>query len=344
MTKAQIFPEILDFSEATFDADHRLLRNVILIKEGESQNERYYPHKVLIEAAALFNDAKAYDGHKRGPRSVSEITGWYANVRFDEGKLLADRYFSTTDAGRNVMSIAQDIVEGRAPKTLAGLSINAIGTGKPQKLPSGKTGVMVESITGVTSVDDVDSPAAGGAYLLTAGGGDDLTLKVLQAMTFEEWVTVNPKFTERVQNEMKLVRQDEAIKAAQAEAGHNLQTLKAAQATIDTLMQENEATMLELQQVRRELAIERALEGSRLPATHKNDLRDRFKTADPGSWVGIIERETEKAKASAPRPSVSGAAAQTSAPLPFAERVTTPVPRDDEDSESWARRMASYRR
>lgn len=340
--KTQIFQERLDLSEAQFDAENRVIRNVVLIRAGMSQNRKHYPETVLQAAAAKFDGVKAYDSHKRGARSVAELTGWYANVRYSEGKLIADRYFTTTDAGRNVMHVAQDIVEQRAPATLAGLSINAVGTGKQQKFDDGDA-IHVESITGVTSVDDVDSPAAGGSYLLTASGGDELTTQVLQTMTFEEWFETRPDFVERVHKELKLVRQDDAVKAAKAEADHNRLTLIEAQSMIETLTQERDAALQESQQARRELAIERALDGSRLPATHKNDLRERFKTTDPSQWVGIIERESEKAKAHAPRPVVTGAGVQVNTPQPIQETFD-PRPRDDEDSESYARRMAQQRR
>lgn len=341
--KIQIFQERLGLSEAQFDADNRVIRNVVLIRAGMSQNRKYYPETVLQASAPIFEGVKAYDSHKRGARSMSEISGWYTNVRYAEGKLLADRHFTRTDAGRNAMAVAEDIINGSAPKTLAGLSINAVGTGKAQKFDDGD-GVHVESITGVTSVDDVDSPAAGGSYLLTAGNGDELTARVLEAMTFEEWFEARPDFVERVQKEMKTARQDEAVKAAKAEADHNLQTLKEAQGLIETLTSERDAALALAESKARELAIEKALEGSRLPATHKNDLRERFKTTDPAQWIGIIEREESKAKVHAPRPPVTGAAVHTSTPTPFAERVTSPAPRDDEDVETWRKRLASYRR
>lgn len=315
--KTQIFQERLDLSEASFDADNRVIRNVVLIREGMSQNRKHYPGTVLKAAEAIFEGVKAYDSHKKGARSVSELTGWYTNVRYTEGKLIADRHFTSTDAGRNVMSVAQDIVEGRAPKSLAGLSINAVGSGKVQKFADGE-GVQVESITGVTSVDDVDSPAAGGSYLLTAGNGDELTTRVLEAMTFEEWFEARPDFVERVQKEMKLVRQDEAVKAAKAEADHNLQTLKEAQTTIATLTQERDAAQQLAEDKARELALEQAFRAAGLPAPVENELRESMLKAAPDTWVATLRKKKESLKVLGllPRPGVTGASQQVNTPLP----------------------------
>jgi hypothetical protein len=345
----QIFQERLDLSESQLDADNRVLRNVVLIRAGMSANRKHYPETVLQASAPIFNGVKAYDSHKRGARSVAELTGWYANVRYVEGKLIADRHFTSTDAGRNVMSVAQDIVEGRAPASLAGLSINAVGHAKQQKFDDGD-GYYVESITGVTSVDDVDSPAAGGSYLLASGSGDDLTVQVLQSMTFEEWFQSRPEFVERVQKEMKTIRQDDAVKAALAakdaalaEADHHRQALQEAQTQIEVLMQEREAAVVERDAARRELAIETALSTARLPASWKNGLRESLLKARPDEWQGILEREVEKSKVQPQRPSVTGAGAQQNVPQQMQEAFD-PRPRDGEDSESWARRIASYRR
>mgnify|MGYP000442150108 CR=1 FL=1 len=223
MTKTTVLIEQLDLSEATLPTEGRFIEGVVLIRAGMSANRRYYGEDVLQKAVAVFEGARAFDNHKRGERSVAELTGWYKNVRYENGMLKADRHFTNTDAGRNVFAVVEDIVSGRAPKTLAGLSINATGTGKTAKFDDGDA-LNVESITFAQSVDDVVQPAAGGTYALTASDGDALTRELLQAMTFEEWWGVaRPEFVRRVTNELKNARETDAVKAAKAQsASQNL--------------------------------------------------------------------------------------------------------------------------
>jgi len=43
----KILLETLDLSEATFDSDARVIKGVVLIRAGMSQNRRYYGEDVL---------------------------------------------------------------------------------------------------------------------------------------------------------------------------------------------------------------------------------------------------------------------------------------------------------
>lgn len=163
--------EAVDLSEASVDPTGHVLENVVLIREGESQNGRYYSGAVLRKAIPVFNGVRAFADHpskqgakNRPERSVREITGWYSNVRFEAGAIRADRQFTFNEAGKDVWALAQDIAEGRAPASLAGLSINATGHATKGEI-NGKQLLIVEAITGAFSVDDVTTPAAGGAYL-----------------------------------------------------------------------------------------------------------------------------------------------------------------------------------
>lgn len=337
--KTMILTERLDLTEATLDADGRVLQNVVLIRAGMSANRRRYTEAVLQAAVPIFEGAKAYDSHSRNERKVSDITGWYANVRYADGKLIADRYFSRTDAGRNVMSIAEDIVSGRAPATLAGLSINAVGKGKTIKADGGDV-LEVETISAANSVDDVTEPAAGGGYALQAGlAGDSLAADVLAALDYDEWIEARPEHTARLKREWATVRQDEAIKAAQAEADRLKLALEEAQAAAKRALADREAAVRETAQARRDLAIADALTAVRLPESWKADLRGRLGKAEPGDWAAIIESEQRKAESAGHRPriDVRGAAVQV-APVVVAD--SSPLPRPDENVEDWQRRMA----
>lgn len=319
-----ILIEQLDLSEAQFEPENRVLRNVGLIRAGKSLNKRFYSEDVLQKAVSVFEGAKAFDSHASGEkreRRVGELTGWYENVRYEGGVIKADRHFLPTTAGKDVMSVVEAIKNG-APRNLAGLSINAIGTGKMQKMDDGDY-LHIESITSANSVDDVVNPAAGGSYLLTASSGDDMAAQLVAAMTFEEFFDSRPDYIKRIQNEMKTVRQDDAIKAAKAEADKHLTALTEAQGNLTALQTAHEATVTELATARRELAIEKALRAAMLPALYESDLRKRLTTVNEAEWADIIETEKKKAQqAVKPRVAVTGSGQQVHTQPVIRESVT----------------------
>ncbi len=156
-----------------------MIRGVVLIRAGMSKNRRFYGENVLQQAAPIFENSRAYANHPskseskdRPERSIRDLTGFYKNVVYENGLLKADRYFTRTAAGNDAWEIAQDIAKGIAPSDLAGLSINAVGTGKVDTFEDGEA-LRVEGITSAISVDDVSVPAAGGGYALTASAGSD---------------------------------------------------------------------------------------------------------------------------------------------------------------------------
>ncbi len=317
MTKTIVLAEALDLSEAQFDTENRVLRNVGLIRVGKSLNKRYYTEAALQNAVSVFEGSKAFDSHAKGERRVGELTGYYQNVRFEDGILKADRYFLPTRAGQDVMAVVEAIKNG-APRNLAGLSINAVGTGKMGKY-DGEDMLGVESITSANSVDDVVSPAAGGAYILTASTGDEMANAYIAALTYEEWFESRPEFIKRVQNEMKAVRQDEAVKAALAEADTLKTALNEAQSLLETLKSERDAALVEASSKARELALEKTFRKVGLPPAVENDLRERLMETAPEKWLTIIAGERTKLTALglAPKVKVTGAGQQ------IAESVTT---------------------
>lgn len=315
MTKTIVLAEALDLTEAQFDTDNKVLRNVGLIKMGKSLNKRYYSETALQNAVSVFEGSKAFDSHAKGERRVGELTGWYENVRYENGTLKADRHFLPTSAGKDVMVVVEAIMNG-APRTLAGLSINAVGTGKMGKY-DGEDMLEVESITVANSVDDVVNPAAGGSYVLTASTGDELANAYIAALTFEEWFESRPEYIKRVQNEMKSVRQDEAVKAAKTEADQLTSALSEAQNTNKSLNEQVAMLQGELDLERRKTALEIAFRSAGLPKASEDDLRQRFAESPPDNWLAIIQGEKDKLKALglAPRIPVTGAGQQVAAPI-----------------------------
>lgn len=324
----QLFNEDLDLTEAQIDTERRQIQGVVLIRAGMSTNRKFYSDEVLLKSVPIFEGVKSYANHPKpdmkGARDIRDITGWYTNVRHVEGKLVADRHFAKTAAGNDAWAIAQEVVSGSAPKNLAGLSINAVGTGRQHKFDDGN-GLYVESITAAISVDDVSAAAAGGAYLESAG---DLMSVFWENVTFDEFFESRPDYIKRIQNEVINIRRDDSIKAAQAEADTAKAALLEAQAQLETLRAEHEATVANEATARRELAIERLLSGQNLPAAWGKSLRETLLKAPQGEWAAIIESEQAKAKSAGHRTPVSGAGQQISQPMVEAVKPATKPPYD----------------
>lgn len=323
-----ILTEQLDLTEAQYNASTRTLSGVKLISAGTSLNRRHYSEDVLIKAAPLFEGAKAYDSHVAGSRSIGALTGYYKNVRYESGALRADRVFSNTQAGRDVQAVVEDIINGVAPRNLAGLSINAVGNGKTQKLPDGGDGLMVESITKVRSVDDVDTPAAGGSYTENRTG-DDFAAALIEAMTVEEITEARPDLVKRLHKEWSNARDTEAVKAANAEADQARVALKEAEAKSQALEAERDAARVEAQEARHALAVEQLLTSPKvkLPATWREDIRKKLLEVAPDQWSAIIESEQKKAKsADMQRVPVTGAGQSVAPALTEAREETLAAP------------------
>jgi hypothetical protein len=279
-------------------------------------------------------------------RSVRDLSGWYANVRYQEGKLVADRYFTRNEAGNDVWAIAEDIVNKRAPASLAGLSINAFGTGKQTKQADGDV-LTVESITAATSVDDVSTPAAGGGYALTASAGNDLLETVFQSLTFEEWFAMRPEFTGRLQNELKAVRQDTTVKAALAEADRVKAERDTERQRAETAERDRDAALVENDRKDRLIALEKVLRKAGLPLAWEESVRAQLSEAALDKWDGILKAEQVKAKAAgAGKVTVTGANAQTAAALKEAVKPngTQPLNMDQFKSpEEFIAHLAQFR-
>ena len=345
-----ILIEGLNLEEAVIDREKRTVTQV-LIRAGTSKNNRRYPEAVLQEATALFEGVKTYANHptatdrkERPERDVRHLTGWISDVRYDSGKLVGTRHFLSTEAGKDVWAVVEDIIEKRAPSHLMGGSINAIGQAK--KIKENNTDITeVEKIVEVYSVDDVTTPAAGGGFIESAGR--DLTQALLEALSFEEWFETRPDFVARLQKEMKAIRQDDAVKAAKAEADHNRNALQEAMSRIESLEAERDAALQNTDATRRALTIEQLL--SKTPGfnqTWRESIRKQLQDASPEKWDAILETELKKAKSGGkPAIPVTGADAQVDTPPERNQfREADVRPRDNEDVDSWQRRMAKLKR
>lgn len=324
----KLFQEQNDLTEAQADMDARVVRNVILIKAGTSKNRRRYSEAVLANAASVFEAAPAYADHpQKGSqsRSVRDLTGQYTNVRYENGALRADRVFARTQAGNDAFGIAQDVIEGRLSPVVAGLSINAIGTGKSVKEADGDI-FEVEAITQALSVDDVAAPAASGSYRESVDS--DLLTTAIQAMDYQQWFESSGEHIKRHAKELKTIRQDDALKAAQADAETARTALSEAQASLQQATSEREAALVERDHARRERDIERLLAKVNVPANWLEDLRGKLMEADATAYPAIIESEQSKAKAAGYRIPVTNAGQQVSAPIMEHKPSASPQPLD----------------
>lgn len=352
--------EALDLTEAQIDLENRTVRQT-LIRAGKSLNKRLYTDKVLETAAPLFNGAKAFTDHptraemkERSERSVRQISGWFTDTVFENGALVATRHFTNTEAGRDSWSLVEQIVTGKAPASLMGASINALGRGRVEKI-DGEDVMVIESIDHVVSCDDVTTPAAAGGWQrLVASDSDDMTSHLLKLVDYQEWLESHPDYVERLKKEWKTIRleeetkrvlaeADEKVKAAETKAVDAQQALHEAQASLTDLTQAHEATVTELATARRALAIEQALRRANLPALYEGDLRDRLLKCDPSEWAGVIETEQRKARRTGDKIPVTGAPVVESAP-PAQPAVTPSVvslyPQDNETADEWRARIA----
>lgn len=314
-----VIVEALDLSEAHVDIEGRTVTQR-LIAAGRSKNNRVYSEAVLQGAVGLFEGRQTYANHPRRSdqrdqpeRSVRDLTGWLTSVEYREGALWATRHFTRNQAGEDTWALVREIVEGRAPASLLGASINAVG-----QATTGDDGhVIVEAITAVHSVDDVTTPAAGGGWTpLVASDSDSLTSELLRAMTFEEWFQSRPDYVRRVQNEMKTVRQDKALTEAKALAERLTADLQHARDGISALETEREADRGAVARLRHEVEVWRVMAGVSLPESWKSSLREALLQADTSAWSAIIEGERQKARAAGYRVAVTGAGQQVNTTPP----------------------------
>lgn len=334
----QVIVEAIDLSEAVIDVEAQTVRQRI-IRAGRSANGRIYEPDVLRQAAPLFEGIKTFADHpltersERAERSVRHITGWLEQVTYTEDGLYALRHFTRNQAGQDAWALVRDIVEGRAPASLLGGSINAVG--RARKLDNGDW--LIESIEAVHSVDDVTTPAAGGQFLpLVASAGDSLTDQLLQAMSYDEYIAARPDYVERLKREWRAVRQTEAVAAAIQERDQARERLVEAEqeaerlrARIADLEAETASLRVELTRKGLEAELERALRRAALPANIEEILREELAVLEPERWMEAVQRSVRLAAAlGKPAPAVRGAPRLVTEAAPMVSSVPMPIDMD----------------
>ena len=136
---------------------------ITMIRPGVSANGRRYRPEVLAEAAALYEGAKAFDGHRtdaeRDASAVRNLAGWHTDVEAQsDGSLQSTLHVA--ESAPHVRSLLITAYESKNPN-LVGFSHDVSGTSKPVA-EGGRLIRDVTKIVEVHSVDIVADPAAGG--------------------------------------------------------------------------------------------------------------------------------------------------------------------------------------
>lgn len=185
---------------------------------------------------------------------------------------------------------------------------------------------------------------------------------VLGALSFEEWREARPEFVEQLKREWQVVRQTEAVKAAQAEADQLRTALDSERkahaqdnARHAAALTEAERLLSEAREASDELAarattarlnaaVDKALRSVRLSDEWRESLRGRLLAADPATWDEILTEEATKARSVAreSRRETPGAGKRVTPPLPTPTKAKAGdvVPRDGESFAEWQRRVA----
>lgn len=281
--------EASSLEESVLNTDTRSISNVRLIRAGMSLNRRKYSMEVLAKAAPLFEGTKAYANHPDwfdSGRSVRDITGWFTEVRVGNDGLYATRHFTRNHAGNDSFEMASDILTGRAPESLYGLSINAVGKTTKAKGDEGDF-ELVDEIVSVYSVDDVTTPAAGGS-LLVAGEDDSFARRFLKNITLEDLEELRPDMIVAFKKKWQAVRQDEALRAAVDEAAQSKKTAEELTKNVDNLQRE-------LARFNLVASAERVVALAKLPPIFAEDLKRRLEQVTPSEWSALVKTETDKA-------------------------------------------------
>lgn len=289
--KTQPLIESTTLGESLLDAENRQIHNVRLIQAGMSLNRRQYSMDTLAKAVPLFEGVKAYANHPDEwfgtTRSVLDITGWFTNVRAGADGIYGTRHFTKNRAGQDAYDMAADILTGKAPKSLFGLSINAVGKTTRAKDDVGNYDT-VDEIVSVYSVDDVTTPAAGGT-LLAAGVDDTFVSLFLKNITLEDLEEQRPDLISAFKKKWQAVRKEEALKTVMDENEQNAKLVQ--DLSLQLLAAEDKYNALVLKE-----QIATVLNSANLPPAFYEDLKTRLANTKPSEWSGIVQTEMSKAQ------------------------------------------------
>ena len=352
MPAGKIYTESIEFLEV--GTDKKKIRQV-LIKAGESLNGYIWPESVLKAAIPLFQGVKTFQNHGgfddyfNGFRSVGDVTGWVENVEWDDkvGGLVADRYFTANSKGQDAKALIMSIVDGTAPADLIGASVSVLAIIQDDDdIVDGETVPSITEITYVFSVDDVDFPAAGGGFQVAAGGNPAVEA-VMKNASYEEWLASRKDYSDRLRNELKVARQDKAVKDLKVEIDKLEQqvfnlcdTRDKERAETQRLTVENNKLRQEASTATKQVRVGKLLSRVRLPVEWKAQLEAQLLEKPFEEWEGVIQAEQSKARRTAEY-TRSGASdtRERQSQMP-AGQSRGYLPLDSEDFQSYRERRA----
>ena len=151
---------------------------VRVIAEGLSLNKRFYSADVLKKSVSLLTDAKVYAAsgpdHDYWEKGVRSLVGYIDNPEFIEGIEVPGIYADLIIVDERLRSLLFNFEQEKTLAKFLGLSISAYLDYEIDRL----AGIFnVISIEKYESVDIVQSPAAGGAFLKMKESIDRINLK-----------------------------------------------------------------------------------------------------------------------------------------------------------------------
>lgn len=204
-----------------------LVWDAVLIRAGASTNGRYYPDAVLREAASRFDGrpvfAKGDQEHLRGEgKDVRNIVGYVSGTHFVEGAAPDTGHLAATVTFLSAASTLPETIReawDRGKKDLVGLSIDATGTARNQRV-AGKNIKVAASITRVDSVDLIVDPGAGGGLVRMREAADPTQQQEDSAMGLKERMleAIRAKNPDKAASIDLATVTDEALETAYREA------------------------------------------------------------------------------------------------------------------------------
>jgi hypothetical protein len=149
--------------ESVDGAEEGRVWRVTMVRPGISKNGRRYRPEVLREAAALYEGARSFDGHRdpaeRKRSSVAGMTGWHENVQIGpDGALTSD--FHIAESREDIRQLFLTAWRNQRPD-LIGFS-HDVSALTENVLVDRRRISDVRKIVEVHSVDVVADPSAGG--------------------------------------------------------------------------------------------------------------------------------------------------------------------------------------
>lgn len=274
------------------DEEGRIWR-VTMVRPGISKNGRRYRPEVLREARALYEGARAFDGHRdpseRRKSAVAGMAGWHENVQVQpDGSLTSD--FHIAESRADIQQLFLTAWRNKRPD-LIGFS-HDVSALTEAVVADGRRLSDVRKIVEVHSVDVVADPSAGGQIerLVASRQEEDSNMELqeflrrLRAGELTEAELAEAYEQHPEWEQIAEAIQEERAAAAASGAGDPEPEPEPQRTT--------EATEERLTGTVRRLVIGQALEEANLPQAARERLTEALSQADTEEDILTMVRET----------------------------------------------------